>query len=93
MLLAHNKEFELEVVLFPAEDKTDVQNRQAKSKASPISNQTKLLSFSQVGCQNAYLSGSNFCRNAFIALFLVLSSGCIKDRFSKWTWEECSQLC
>ena len=47
MLLAHNKEFELEVVLFPAEDKTDVQNRQAKSKASPISNQTKLLSFSQ----------------------------------------------
>ena len=48
MLLAHNKEFELEVVLFPAEDKTDVQNRQAKSKASPIhhiSNQTKLYLF------------------------------------------------
>ena len=36
MLLAHNKEFEFEVVFLPAEDKTDIQNRQAKSKASPI---------------------------------------------------------
>ena len=84
MLLAHNKEFEFEVVFLPAEDKTDVQAD--KPRARPllfIIYQIRINSFSQVGCQDAYLNGSNFCRNAFIALFLVLSSGCIKDRFSK----------